>query len=80
MLYETNTAWDKHSPLANLPSTFLLPVASTPPENDALLPLAEMSSVSRAIHSVLRVYFCYKIILKEHSPGVPWEVFLSALR
>lgn len=26
------------------------------------------------------MYFCYKIMLKEHCSGVPWEVFLELLR
>lgn len=40
----------------------------------------EISSISGVIYSVLKVFFCYKIMLKEHSPGAPWEVSHERLR
>lgn len=70
MFYETNTETTDHYPFVN-------PVQYFP-----ALPLhsVEISSISGIIYSALKMYFCYKIMLKEHCSGVPWEVFLELLR
>lgn len=72
MFYETNSEemTTDHYPLVN-------PVQYFP-----ALPLhsVEISSIGGIIYSAVKVYFCYKIMLKEHSSGIPWEGFLELLK
>lgn len=64
---QTQKETTDHNPLVN-------PVQHFP------LHSVEISSIGGIIYSAVKVYFCYKIMLKEHSSGMPWEVFLELLR